>query len=305
VKPVPPNLKPPWFQPWISGWKRELALPLYLYWPFDEVPPWDPGEPDEWGNVCAGRIVQWGDARYSLDANQRNAPPQEPIPRESIANLCATDIVYAPLFAGVDHGGAEPPQQGKGFDDRWPEDIFRPNYEAMVDFAPRVLAVVTGNLFAECVFAQYVSDEGEATEGKTQRPAGWGSPFAQWQMEIRARRFLFSAAEMVRSVGGQPAFAPVPYEIRLDCFAGFSRIRDMIRQLGALFITFNGDDILEHYDQTAKTTRPEVYAKHEGPWEQLHSYFAPMDCICGIEWDRILDRDTDAFARLHGFRAMT
>jgi len=267
----------------VPGWTRKLALPVYLYWPYDELPPWEPGEPDEFGNVAAGRLVIWGDA-YP-------APREQTLLAESCANLCATDIVYCPLFAGEDHGPDAKPDPGGGFEDRLPPDIYEHNLALMRDFAPRVKAVLLGNLFGEWTGWQYPNK---------------GTQFEQWQAEVRTRQFFWSAAELVRSAGGRPAFAPVPYDIRMDCLNGMNRLRNMILQLDALFVTFNGDDILEGLDASFREQQPEAWEQVKGrpTWRPCAEYFSPMTCVSGVDWGRILDGDWDERAARHGFKAM-
>ena len=283
MKPVPPELKPPWFQPWVPGWKRALALPMYLYWPYDELPPWEPGEPDEHGNLCAGRMVIWGDSFY------RNH--EEPLREESVANICETDIVYCPLFAGVDHGPDHKPDQGRGFDDRLPIPVYEHNLALLPEIAQRAKAVLLGNLFGEYTAWEYPNQ---------------GTQFEQWQAEVRARRFFWAAAELVREAGGRPAFAPVPYDLRMDLFTGNARMRDMWRQLDALVISFNGDLILEALDEALRSQDPEGWEKVKGcpRWKRVAEYFEPLDFVGGTDWEKINEADWDERAKRHGFKAM-
>ena len=283
MKPAPPELKPPWFQPWVEKWERPLALLLYLYWPYDELPSWDPGEPDEHGNLCAGRMVIWGDSFY------RNH--EEPLREESVANICETDIVYCPLFAGVDHGPEHKPDQGAGFEDRLPTPVYEHNLALLPEIAQRAKAVLTGNLFGEYTAWEYPNK---------------GTQFEQWQAEVRARQFFWPAAELVRQAGGRPAFAPVPYDLRMDCFAGNGRMRDMFRQLDALLISFNGDTLIEDMDKRLREQHPEGWEQVKGRprWKQLAEYFEPLDCVSGVEWGSINEAAWDERAARHGFKAM-
>lgn len=283
MKSVPPELGPPWFSPWVEGWTRKLALPMYLYWPYDELPPWEPGEPDEHGNICAGRMVVWGDSLYE---NQKT-----PLLAESVANVCGTDIVYCPLFAGFDHGPTAIPDPGGGFHDRLPREVYEHNLALLPEIAQRAKAVLVGNLFCEWTAWLYPN---------------MGTQFEQWQAEVRARQFFWPAAELIREAGGQPAFAPVPYDLRMDCFTGNARMRDMFRQLDAVLVTFNGDDILEGFDESLRNQNPEGWEKVDGRprWKQVADYFEPLECICGTDWPKIVSASWDERAARHGFSSM-
>lgn len=274
------------------SWDRKLALPMYRHWTQDEVAPWNPGPPDGHGNQWAGRIVIWMESRRSL-SDGMYGNPLTPLPQSQIPNLCETDVVYCPLFSGWDNGPDHSPNNGNGFHDRLPERIWRANLAALKEFAPRVKAVLFGNLGCECAFARYSSKPEDATD------------FAVWQMEVRARRFIDACTELVREHGGRPAFALVPVEIQRDCFQGSSRLRDMVRQAGAILIAYNGHTLIEQFDEQVSQKDPEQWKRAKGRprYKQLAEYFEPVECISGMGFKTGLRNHMDERTAAHGFNA--
>ena len=325
--PVPDTESAPWFRPWVDGWKRPLALPVYKFWPYDDLPPWEPGEPDEHGNVCCGRIVLWGDACYNRATKEQKdeigrikreiaeivaggdpyaelladlrgtlrelyheaCHPREPIPRESWGNVCETDVVYVPLFAGVDDAEQPPVGRGRGFGERL-TDLHDENLEALRVIAPQAKAVILGNLFSEMAWADY--------ESPTNR-----CDFEWWQTEVRCHKFMRPAAQLVREAGGRPAFAPVPYEIQVDAFHANRRLRGFFLELDALFVSFNCDTLVTDFHKAAMQADPDGW-KRKYPYEQFGNYFGPLDCIGGCDWGEVNESDWDQILHDHGVKAI-
>lgn len=292
-------------------WDREIALPLYQYLIQDDVPPWEPAEPDEHGNAFIGRLVIWTDARCGK--RPEGHPPTIPMPPESVANLGPQDIVFVPLWDGQD------PTRAMTVEERLPAPIYDANLEALYEIAPRVKAVIMGNCGPEMCFCDIVTGNQHATIS--------GRDAAQVE-RLRRRHidFIDHAAALVKDAGGLLALAPVPAEFMFDMYMLKGELRELMLSFGAAFVQFLG---FGEWDQQMRPnlqwspnycplvregcSRRDLPPEDDQRCERICSgAFSPNVAeylkgfpltVCAMEFRDGLVRGNDVKAREHGYHA--
>lgn len=197
------------------------------------------------GSPFVGRVVVWSGAVRL--GKQR-------MPRTDLHHLCETDIAWLP----------------------------EADADLLPQIAPRVKAVLFGNLACELAMGAYGDD---ALDGEQDLDA----------IASRQVRFIHDAKDRVAAAGGRLAVAPVPSEILADLYT-VGRMRDAIAWNNAVFVCFNGPSLWQAMDGDAEGAG-QVY-------DLLHQYISMMaEAICGMEWLNGLAAGNDVRAKAHGFTA--